>query len=161
VTGVAEIVELLVSSQHRYDGRPTADLSPAPDERVDQIELRAGLGVVGDRYFNRPAHRDASVTVIAIESLARFARPIGLLETRRNILLRGIDVDAARGRVLSLDSGDGPVLLQLRRAANPCRWLDFTIEDGAWKALRGHGGMRCEPLTDGVLRVGSVEATWT
>jgi hypothetical protein len=25
---------------------------------------------------------------------------------------------------------------------------------GAFRALRGRGGVRCEPLTDGVLRVG-------
>jgi MOSC domain-containing protein YiiM len=157
---VAEIVQLLVSGRHRYAGRPTADLPDAPDETVERIELRAGLGIVGDRYFNRPAHRDASVTVIAIESLTRFDRPVGLLETRRNILLRGVDVDSSRDRVLSLDSGDGAVLLKLRRAANPCRWLDFTIEHGAWRALRGHGGMRCVPLTDGVLRVGPVQVEW-
>jgi MOSC domain-containing protein YiiM len=159
--GVAEIVQLLTSGHHRYAGRPTDDLPEAPDETVGRIEVRAGLGIVGDRYFNRPAHRDASVTVIAIESLARFERPVGLLETRRNILLRGVDVDAHIGAVLSLDSGDGPVLLRLHRAANPCRWLDFTIADGAWKALRGHGGVRSEPLTDGVLRLGPVDARWT
>jgi hypothetical protein len=158
---VAEIVQLLVSGRHRYEGRPTVDLPVAPDETVARIEVRAGLGIVGDRYFNRRAHRDASVTVMAIEPLARFERPVGLLETRRNILLRGVDVDAGRGRVLTLDSGDGPVSLRLRRAANPCRWLDFTVEDGAWRALRGHGGMRCEPLTDGVLTLGPVQVQWT
>jgi MOSC domain-containing protein YiiM len=155
---VAWIDELLVSAGHRWDGRPTADLPPGPDETVDRIEVRAGLGVVGDRYFNRPAHRDASVTLIAAEVLQPWAA--GLRQTRRTVLLSGVDVDAGLGRTLSLDTGEGAVLLAVRRAAHPCRWLDLTVGDGAWKALRGHGGVRCEPLTDGVLRVGAVQAVW-
>jgi hypothetical protein len=31
-----------------------------------------------------------------------------------------------------------------------------TVGPGTWKALRGKGGVRCEPLDDGVLRVGPV-----
>lgn len=152
-----EIVELLVSAQHRYEGRP-GPIEP-PDELVDAVTVRAGLGIVGDRYFNKPAHRDASVTVIAAESLAPWGA--GLVAVRRNVLLRGVDVDVARGRTLSLDSGDGPVLLRLERPARPCAWLDHTVGPGAWRGLRGHGGMRCVPLTDGTLRVGPVEAYWT
>ena len=155
---MAEIEQLLVSPVHRYAGRPTP-LGGVGDETVDRLEIRAGLGVVGDRYFNRPAHRDASVTVLAAESLVPWPGA-GLREARRNILLRGVAVDGATGRVLSLDTGDGPVLLHVRRAANPCAWLDLTVGAGAWKALRGHGGMRCEPLTDGLLRVGPVSVGW-
>ena len=154
-----EIVQLLVSPEHRYSWRPTPELKTGPDETVPELEVRAGLGVVGDRYFNRPAHRDAAVTVMAAEALAPWPGK-DLRQTRRNILLRGVEVDGARGRVLSLDSGSGPVVLRLRRAANPCAWMDATLGPGAWKALRGHGGMRCEPLTDGVLRVGPVQVRW-
>ncbi|WP_375500345.1 molybdenum cofactor biosysynthesis protein [uncultured Jatrophihabitans sp.] len=155
---MAEIVQLLASPVHRYAGRP-GPLGDVADETTDRLEIRAGLGVVGDRYFNRPAHRDASVTVLAAESLAAWPGA-GLPETRRNVLLRGVDVDAAAGRVLSLDSGDGPVLLLVRRPARPCAWLDLTVEPGAWKGLRGRAGMRCEPLTDGLLRVGPVAVEW-
>ncbi len=156
---VAEIVQLLASPVHRFDGRPAPLTQPVADETTDRLEIRAGLGIVGDRYFNRPAHRDASVTVLSVESLAAWPHA-GLAETRRNVLLRGVGVDGAAGRVLSLDSGDGPVLLQVRRAAHPCAWLDHTVGPGAWKTLRGHGGMRCRPLTDGVLRVGPVTVQW-
>lgn len=152
-----EIVELLISPQHRYEGRP-GPLQP-PDELVDTVTVRAGLGLVGDRYFNRAAHRDASVTVMSAEALDPWHA--GLVAARRNILLRGVDVDAAQGQVLALDSGDGPVRLRLVRPARPCAWLDHTVGPGAWKALRGHGGMRCVPLDDGVLRVGPVEVAWT
>ena len=96
------------------------------------------------------------MTVIAQESL-----PVGvdLRQVRRNILVCGIAVDDMVGSVLVLDSGDGPVRLQVRRHANPCAWMDVTIGPGAWRALRGKGGVRCAPLNDGILRVGPVTST--
>jgi len=154
---VAEIVQLLASPVHRYEGRPEDGPAPAPaGELVEAIEIRAGLGIVGDRYFARPAHRQAAVTIIAVESLPEGA---DLRQVRRNILVRGLAVDDLRGSVLTLDSGDGPVRLRVRRPANPCAWMDATIGPGAMQALRGKGGMRCEPLDDGRLRVGPVQAS--
>jgi hypothetical protein len=154
---VAEIVELLASPAHRYEGRPADGPAPAPPgELVAEIRIRAGLGIVGDRYFGKPAHRDASVTVIAQESLPPGA---GLAQVRRNILVAGIPIDDLVGSVLTLDSGAGPVRLLLRRRANPCAWMDVAIGPGAWRALRGKGGVRCRPLNDGLLRVGPVDVT--
>ena len=149
-----EIVQLLASPVHRYEGRPSDGPAPAPPgELTAEIRLRAGLGVVGDRYFAKPAHRDASVTIIARESL-----PPGtdLVQTRRNVLVSGIAVDELVGSVLTLDSGDGPVRLRVRRRANPCAWMDVAIGPGAFRALRGKGGVRCVPLDDGILRIGPV-----
>jgi MOSC domain-containing protein YiiM len=154
---VPEIVQLLASPAHRFEGRPADGPAPAPPgELVEEVQIRAGLGIVGDRYFGNPAHREAAVTLIAAESLPSGA---DLTHVRRNILLRGVDVDALVGSVLVLDSGDGPVRLAIRRPANPCAWMDVTIGPGAWRSLRGKGGVRCIPLNDGTLRVGPVTAT--
>jgi MOSC domain-containing protein YiiM len=152
-----EIVQLLASPVHRFEGRPADGPAPAaPGELVDEIRIRAGLGIVGDRYYAEPAHRDASVTLIARESLPPGA---DLRHVRRNILTAGIDVDDLVGSVLCLDSGDGEVCLRVNRRANPCAWMDVTIAPGAWRALRGRGGIRCTPLDDGVLRLGPVTVT--
>jgi hypothetical protein len=57
--------------------------------------VRAGLGLVGDRYFNHAAHRRAAVTVFAVESLEDITESLGQaavpdpLLMRRNIVLRG------------------------------------------------------------------------
>ena len=151
-----EIVQLLASPVHRFVGRPVDGPAPAPHhELVEEIRIRARLGIVGDRYFGQEAHRDASVTIIAQESLPPGA---DLRQARRNILLCGVPVDAMVGSVLVLDSGQGPVRLRVKRAAHPCAWMDVTIGPGAWRALRGKGGVRCVPLDDGVLRVGPVKA---
>jgi hypothetical protein len=162
-----EIVGLLVSPVHIFEGRPDDGPRPDPDgRRPDSVEVRAGLGLLGDRYFGRPAHRRAEVTVFAAESIDAIARELDLprapdpLLTRRNVVLRGYPVDrlaAGRdhpGAVFSLDSGDGPVRFRAHRPANPCRWMDVVLAPGAFRALRGRGGVRCEPLDDGILRLG-------
>jgi hypothetical protein len=153
-----EVVGLLASPEHRWDGRPDPALAGAV-ERTDRVEVRAGLGIVGDRYFGRPAHRDASVTVLAAEALEALAAelgspPLDVLATRRNVVLRGAEVEALRGQLFSLDCGEGEVLLAGGRPANPCAWLDLALTAGAHRGMRGRAGIRCAPRTDGVLRLG-------
>jgi MOSC domain-containing protein YiiM len=128
-------------------------------DRRERVEVRAGFGIVGDRYAGKPAHRDASVTVLAAESLEALAAELGSgpldpLLTRRNVVLRGAEVEALRGERFSLDCGEGEVLLQGGRPANPCAWLDVVLAPGAHRGLRGRAGIRCAPLSDGVLRLG-------
>lgn len=151
---MAEIVQLLASPVHRFEGRPSDGPAPAPPgELVTEVRIRAGLGIVGDRYFGKRAHADASVTVIAQEGLPAGA---GLAEVRRNVLVTGVAVDDLVGSILCLDSGEGPVQLRVTRRANPCAWMDVTVGPGAWPGLRGRGGIRCSPLNDGILRLGPV-----
>jgi MOSC domain-containing protein YiiM len=152
---------LLASPRSRYEGRPGDGALPATThETPPSVEIRAGLGVVGDRYFARPAHKQASVTVMSMEALEAVYADIGsddipdAAATRRNILLRGFPVDELRGVRFSLDSGDGPVHFQGNRPANPCAWMDVVLAPGAFRAMRGRGGVRCEPLSSGVLRLG-------
>ncbi|XVV07500.1 molybdenum cofactor biosysynthesis protein [Actinosynnema sp. CA-248983] len=121
-----EIVALHVSPVHAYEGRPADGPRPDPEPASrDHVLVRAGLGLVGDRYFNHPAHRNAAVTVFAVEALTPGSDP---LSVRRNIVLRGYDVNGlARHGVFTLDSGDGPVRFEVHRPANPCTWLDAVL----------------------------------
>jgi len=154
-------IELLLASPlSRYEGRPSdGPLPPSGCETPGSIEIRAGLGVVGDRYFGRPAHARASVTLMAMESLDAVASTVGgpldPAATRRNIMLRGFPVDELRDVEFSLDSGAGPVLFRANRPANPCAWMDVVLAPGAFRAMRGLGGIRCEPLGSGTLALGA------
>ncbi|MER5471133.1 molybdenum cofactor biosysynthesis protein [Streptomyces sp. NPDC002685] len=156
-----EIVQLLVSAVHRFEGRPSDGAPALPEaELVTTAQVRAGLGIVGDRYFNRPAHRNASITLMAAERFPEgLAAGADLRLTRRNVLLRGVNIDAYVGATVSLDCGTGPVVLAVRRAARPCAWMDTTLGPGAQRALRDRGGVRCRPLSDGTLTVGPAEFT--
>ncbi|WP_258369872.1 MULTISPECIES: MOSC domain-containing protein [unclassified Curtobacterium] len=153
-------VELLLAApRHRYEGRPADGPAPADGPELhERITVRAGLGIVGDRFHGHPAHRQASVTVIGAEPLEALAAELGIpldpALTRRNVVLRGVDVEALRGVLFSIDTGSGPVVLQGHRAANPCAWMDVAIGPGVFRGMRGRGGIRCEPLTDGVLTLG-------
>jgi hypothetical protein len=165
-----EIALLLVSPRHRYEGRPADGALPVlpsdPDERRDRIELQAGLGIVGDRYFAARAHVHASVTLIGLEGLEAVGHALGTTvdpaATRRNVFLRGADVEALRGEPFSLESvveaADDPLggVVRFRgyRAANPCAWMDHEVAPGAFRAMRGRGGVRCDPESDGVLTLG-------
>ena len=154
-----EVVALLASPVHRYDGRPAGPVPPQDGDRREAIEVRAGYGVVGDRYAGRPAHRDAQLTVLAVEALEAVAAETGAAPfdphlARRTVVLRGAEVEALRGQRFALDSGSGPVLLGGRRPAHPCAWLDVVLAPGAHRALRGRGGVRCAALSDGELRLG-------
>ena len=101
-----QIELLLVSPLHRYEGRPADGPLPLPgnagDERRERIDIRAHLGVVGDRYFGGKAHVREAVTVMAAESLDAITAELGLPTvpdaalTRRNIIVRGVDIDALR-----------------------------------------------------------------
>ncbi len=160
-TREVEIVSLLASSLHRYEGRPADGPADAVGiESREALELRAGLGVVGDRYFGRAAHAKASVTIQSIEALEHVARALALdrdldpTGTRRNVMVRGMPIDELRDETFSLDSGEGEVLFTAHRPANPCAWMDVALAPGAHRALRGRGGMRCSPLNDGMLSLG-------
>ncbi len=149
---------LLASPRHRYEGRPADGALPADPsmpELRDHVELRAGLGVVGDRYFAARAHVHASVTVVGLEGLEDVARSLGAVvdpaATRRNVYLRGADVEALRGQPFALDSGSGVVRFRGYRPANPCAWMDHEVAPGAFRAMRGRAGIRCDPESDGVL----------
>ncbi|WP_309229976.1 MULTISPECIES: MOSC domain-containing protein [unclassified Blastococcus] len=154
-----EIVGLVASPAHRYDGRPGPALPQQDGDRRTEVEVRAGHGVVGDRYAGRPAHRDAQVTVLAAEAVDALAAELGAgpldpLLARRTVVLRGAEVEALRGQEFSLDCGAGEVRLRGGRPANPCAWLDTALAPGAHRGLRGRAGIRCAALRDGVLRLG-------
>lgn len=162
-----EVALLLASPRHRYEGRPAdgaLPTDPSSPELRDRVELRAGLGIVGDRYFAARAHVHASVTVVGLEGLEDVGRALGtdldVVATRRNVFLRGADVEALRGQPFALDSGHGVVHFRGYRPANPCAWMDHEVAPGAFRAMRGRAGVRCDPESDGELSVGPA-TLWT
>ncbi|MGI8881991.1 MAG: MOSC domain-containing protein [Jatrophihabitans sp.] len=153
------IETLLVSPVHRFAGRPGD--GPTPYEGVETrqtVQLRAGRGIVGDRYFGH-RFRFASVTLLAAESVDRLATELGTgpldpFLARRNVVTRGVDVDSLARTTFTLDAGHGPIRFISLTPANPCAWMNVVYAPGAHRALRGHAGIRCEPLDDGIFAVG-------
>jgi MOSC domain-containing protein YiiM len=154
-----EILHLLVSPGHAYFGRARDGAADVPTTDADRVELVAGKGIVGDRFFGKAAHMDAAVTLFAVEALEAMAAELGTgpfdpLLTRRNVVLRGAELAPLVGEELVLESGGASARLRVGRPANPCGWMDRVLAEGAHAAMRGRGGVRCQVLSDGVLNRG-------
>jgi MOSC domain-containing protein YiiM len=154
-----EILHLLVSPGHAYFGRARDGAAEVSTSDLDQVEVVAGKGIVGDRFFGNAAHMDAAVTLMAVESLESIAAELGAppfdpLLARRNVVLRGAQLAPLVGEEFTLESGGGSVTLRGGRQAHPCVWMDRMLTPGAHAAMRGRGGIRCQPMTGGVLHRG-------
>ncbi|WP_298457273.1 MOSC domain-containing protein [uncultured Cellulomonas sp.] len=154
-----EVLHLLVSPEHAYFGRPRDGAVDVPTTDADRVEIVAGKGIVGDRFFGKAAHVDAAVTLFAVEALEAIAAELGAgpfdpLRTRRNVVLRGAHLAPLLGEEFVVESRDASVRLRAGRPANPCAWMDRVLAPGAHAAMRGRGGVRCQPLTSGLLHRG-------
>ncbi|MHA7189720.1 MOSC domain-containing protein [Arthrobacter sp. MDT2-16] len=154
-----EILHLLVSPAHAYFGRARDGAADVVTTDAGTVEVVAGKGIVGDRFFGKAAHMDAAVTVFAVESLEAIAAELGVapfdpLLPRRNVVLRGADLTPLIGQDFALVSADGSVGFHGGRHAHPCAWMDRVLAPGAHRAMRGRGGLRCRPLDSGHLTRG-------
>lgn len=131
--------------------------------RIDRAVARAGRGLEGDRYFDErgtfsnPHGRGYDLTLIEAEVLDGLELPAGRLsaeEARRNIVTRGIDLNALVGERFRV--GDVECLGQ--RLCEPCAHLErltaATGKPGTLRALIHRGGLRADVLSDGEIRVG-------
>ncbi|WP_314193066.1 MOSC domain-containing protein [uncultured Arthrobacter sp.] len=154
-----DVLHLLVSPAHAYFGRARDGAADVPTVDADQVEIVAGKGIVGDRFFGKAAHMDAAVTLFAVEALEAMAAELGAgpfdpLLTRRNVIVRGAHLAPLLGQEFILESQGDAVRFKGGRPAHPCAWMDRMLAPGAHAAMRGRGGMRCQALSDGVLHRG-------
>ena len=154
-----DVLHLLVSPAHAYFGRACDGAADVPTADADRVEVVAGKGIVGDRFFGKAAHMDAAVTLFAVEALEAMAAeldagPFDPLLTRRNVILRGAHLAPLLGQDFALESRGDVVRFKGGRPAHPCAWMDRMLAAGAHAAMRGRGGMRCRALSDGVLHRG-------
>ena len=143
-----------------------APLVEAPMQLVQQARALAGRGLEGDRYANgsgtfspRGAHRPGyELTLIAaevVEELTTRDARLDFASTRRNVLTRGIDVNALVGRDFSI----GDVHCRGLRLAEPCAHLERLQGPGLLRPLIHRGGLRADILNDGHITQGSLIST--
>ncbi|GAA1625390.1 MOSC domain-containing protein [Georgenia ruanii] len=138
----------------------------APMRIVDVARAIAGRGLDGDRYARqagtfspRAGHRPGyELTLIAaevVEELTARDAALDFASTRRNVLTRGIDVNALVGR----DFRIGDVRCRGLRLAEPCAHLERLAGPGLLRPLIHRGGLRVDILSDGEIRPGSAITT--
>ena len=139
-----------------------APLAEAPVQLVQQARALAGRGLEGDRYANgsgtfsrRGAHRPGyELTLIAaevVEEVTARDAALDFASTRRNILTRGIDVNALVGR----DFRIGDVHCRGLRLAEPCAHLERLQGPGLLRPLIHRGGLRADIISDGHIGIGN------
>ena len=132
----------------------------APMHTIEEVRAIAGRGLEGDRYaerrgtFSVAGSRGNEITLIAGEVLDELRLPDGHslsgAEARRNLVTRGLDVDALIGRRFQI----GQLELIGRRRCEPCAHLQRLTRPGVLRALVHRGGLRADLLSTGTLRVG-------
>jgi MOSC domain-containing protein YiiM len=133
---------------------------PAPVERASAV---AGKGLDGNRYFFPDgAAPGTALTLIAAEALEAMAAEHGIeitaAESRRNVLTRGIDLNALVGKRFRV----GEVECLGVELCEPCQSLEMLTKPGVIKGLVHRGGLNADILTDGQIAVGDpVVATET
>lgn len=125
----------------------------APQSRPE-VTADPAHGLSGDHYRGGPAGK-RQVTLIMAEHLDAVAALLGRdridpAMTRRNIVVRGINLTALHNRRFRL----GNVLLEGTGFCHPCSRMEENLGPGGYNALRGHGGITARILEGGAIRVG-------
>lgn len=134
---------------------------------VGRAKALAHRGLAGDRYAAKagtftPADdtaRGYDLTLIEAEALDSLTLPegrtLGYAEARRNVVTRGIDLNALVGRRFRM--GDVECLGQ--RLCEPCSHLERLTTKGTLRALIHRGGLRADILSDGEVTTGDLIET--
>lgn len=135
--------------------------SQAPMREVQSARAVPGKGLEGDRYFSGEGSFSQNpgsgreVTLIEAEAVEALERELALVidlgDTRRNIVTRGVALNHLVGREFTV----GEVRLRGVRLCEPCKGLaEITGKPSILPGLIHRGGLRCEILSEGMLRVG-------
>jgi hypothetical protein len=140
-------------------------IAPAAEADMQLLEVAravAGRGLDGDRYAaragtftprgdQRPGYDLTLMAAEILDELTAAGVAVDFPATRRNVLTRGIDVNALVGRTFRI----GDVVCEGLRLCEPCVHLDRLSGPGLLRPLIHKGGLRADVLTDGEIRPGA------
>lgn len=157
-----EVEHLFVSSGHNYYGRHGKGSEDHEIVDCDEIELVAGQGIKGDRFFDYREDYKGQVTLFDGATFAAVKDVFDLPELpasafRRNVIVTGVDLNDLIGKHFHL----GDLELSGSEEAKPCYWMDEACAPGVENFLKGRGGLRCRILRGGVLEKGTYPLTST
>jgi MOSC domain-containing protein YiiM len=125
---------------------------------VPSASAVAGRGLEGDRYFDGAgtfSERGGTGRDITLVDAAALADAgVAPAESRRNVVVEGLDLDALIGRTFRV----GEVECVGRRRCEPCAHLQRLTRPGVLRALVRRGGLRADVVSGGVVRVGDAVA---
>lgn len=123
------------------------------------VELVAGKGIPGDRFFDWKDDYKGQLTLIAHDVIDDIRQHAGNPELphsafRRNVIVSGLDLNRLVGRVFRL----GDALLEGTQKCAPCHWMDQACgKAGTERLMHDRGGLRCRILEGGQIRLGEAD----
>lgn len=132
-----------------------------PHVECERIELRSGMGVIGDRNFGVSQHPGQNHTLIEAEEIERFctehARVTDLSPTRRNLITRGVRLNV----LVNTEFTIGNVRMRGVELCEPCVILGGALSNESLtthaviKQWVGRGGLRVDVLNNGQVALGA------
>jgi hypothetical protein len=132
-----------------------APAAGVPGQLLERARAVAGLGLGGDRHVSGcgtfPSGLSGSaLTLIEAEVCESFDPPLEPDEHRRNIVVRGLQVNGLVGQEFTI----GGVRCRGVRLCEPCTVVDRYAGQRVLRRLVHRGGLRADILDDGELHVG-------
>ena len=132
-----------------------ASAAGEPARSVACVRAIAGFGLEGDRHVTGagtfPSGLPGSaLTLIDADVCESFDPPLGPDEHRRNVVVRGIDLNGLVGHEFTI----GAVRCRGKRLCEPCRVVQRYASRPVLRALVHRGGLRADILEDGEIKVG-------
>ena len=123
-------------------------------EGIYTVTTIAGKGIVGDRYFSEDNDNNHQLTLIESENIDFYNKnsdqEISYIDFRRNIITKGIELNALIGKELQIGSTN----IKVHKLCEPCLELQNKLQQTNFvKNLTHRGGLRCEILTSGLITV--------
>ena len=154
------IHHLFTSPGHNFYGHHGKP--PGEHEIVshEAIELVAGRGIPGDRFFDYRDDFKGQLTFIdlaVVEDIRAYADNPELPASafRRNVVVSGVALNDWIGKRFKVNG----VLLEGSEHCKPCYWMDQACgREGTEDLMENRGGLRCRIVESGTLTLG--EATW-
>lgn len=125
-----------------------------PMKIVESVRAEVGLGLIGDRF--KSAHSTKrQVTLIQAEHLDALRSilnnpKIEPESLRRNIVVRGVNLLSLKDKKFRI----GNATLSATGLCHPCSRMEANLGEGGYNAMRGHGGITAQVISNGEIRLG-------
>ena len=122
---------------------------------INEIEILAGKGIVGDRHFHDSNNHKGQITLIEKENIDyynnKYKTEISYIDFRRNIVTEGIELNNLIKKEIEI----GTVKIFPYELCRPCLHLEQMVNGkDIIKEFIRRGGLRCKVLISGKIKIG-------
>ena len=122
---------------------------------INEIEILAGKGIVGDRHFHDSNNHKGQITLIEKENIDyynnKYKTEISYIDFRRNIITEGVELNNLIKKEIEI----GTVKIFPYELCKPCLHLEQMVNGkDIIKEFIRRGGLRCKVLISGKIKIG-------